>query len=94
MVSDNVVKHSVYTIDFFDLVDLANLKERVGTNVLLVREPNGLEAYQLSSPFTVSANSDKWVNMSQRLANSAYFAHIDSNYTGNVFVCMVNSVQQ
>ena len=67
------------------------MKERVGTNVLLVREPNGLEAYHLSSPFTVSANSDKWVNTSQRLANSAYFAHIDSNYTGNVFIWLTQS---
>ena len=59
MVSDNDVKQCLHDIiDFFDLVDLANLKERVGTNVLLVREPNGLEAYQLSSPFTVSASSD------------------------------------
>ena len=64
-------------IDFLTLIDLANLKEIVGTNVLLiVREPNGLEAYQLSSAFTVSANSDKWVNTSQRLANSAYACFI------------------
>ena len=40
MVSDNDVKQCLHDIiDFFDLVDLADLKERIGTNVLLVREP-------------------------------------------------------
>ena len=92
MVSDNDVKHGVYMISQIFLTLLTLLTWRKGWyKCTVVREPNGLEAYQLSSPFAVSASSDKWVNTSQRLANSAYFAHIDSNYTGNVFIWLTQS---
>ncbi|XP_019862068.1 PREDICTED: collectin-12-like, partial [Amphimedon queenslandica] len=77
--------------DFFDIVELANLNGRVGDDVMFVRESNGLEAYQLSHPITISANNSDWINLSKRLPNSAYFAHIDSNYTGNVFVWSTES---
>ena len=78
-------------IDFFDIVELANLNGRVGDGVLFVRESSGLEAYQLSRPITISANNSDWINLSKRLPNSAYFAHIDSNYVGNVFVWSTES---
>ena len=78
-------------IDFFDIVEVANLNGRVGDDVSFVRESSGLEAYQLSRPITVSASNSDWISLSKRLPNSAYFAHIDSNYVGNVFVWSTQS---